>query len=83
MLRQDIFAWVKKRYGTEPDYPWNDGNAVLRHKENNKWFALIMEVGRDRLGLQRGRGCDQCEVRAAAYRLSAGEGRIPSCLSHE
>ena len=51
MTRQDIFAWAKRRYGTEPDYPWGDNSAVLRHKENNKWYGLIMEVGRDKLGL--------------------------------
>ena len=36
MNRQEIFEWVKATYGTEPDYPWNDWNAVLRHKDNNK-----------------------------------------------
>lgn len=51
MTRQDIFAWAKRRYGTEPDYPWGDNSAVLRHKENNKWYGLIMEVGRDKLSL--------------------------------
>lgn len=51
MTRQDIFSWVKQQYGTEPDYPWGDNNAVLRHKENNKWYGLIMEVGRDKLSL--------------------------------
>ncbi len=51
MNRQDVFAYVKKAYGTEPDYPWMDENAVMRHKENNKWYGLIMEVGRDKLAL--------------------------------
>lgn len=51
MTRQEIFSWVKEQYGTEPDYPWGDNNAVLRHKGNNKWYGLIMEVGRDKLGL--------------------------------
>ena len=49
--RQEVFAWVKQQYGTEPDYPWQDGNAVLRHKRNRKWYGLVMEVGREKLGL--------------------------------
>lgn len=49
--RKEVFAWVVQQYGTEPDYPWQDGNAVLRHKGNRKWYGLIMEVGRDKLGL--------------------------------
>lgn len=28
-----------------------DWNAVLRHKENNKWYRLIMEIEQNKLGL--------------------------------
>ena len=49
--RQDIFSYAKTTYGTEPDYPWFDTNAVLRHKDNRKWYGLVMEVGRGKLGL--------------------------------
>lgn len=51
MTRQKVFDYVKKKYKTEPDYPWFDNNAVLRHKGNNKWYGLIMEVRRGRLGI--------------------------------
>lgn len=51
MNRQEVFSYVKRKYGTDPDYPWFDINAVLRHAANNKWYGLIMEVGRDKLGL--------------------------------
>ncbi len=51
MSRQEIFRWVKRQYGTEPDYPWQDDNAVLRHRKNRKWYGLIMGVGRHGLGL--------------------------------
>lgn len=51
MNRQQIFDYVKQRYKTEPDYPWADGNAVLRHKENNKWYGVVLKVGFDKLSL--------------------------------
>ena len=51
MTRQEVFAYVKQRYGTEPDYPWMDSNAVLRHADSKKWYAVILEVRRDKLGL--------------------------------
>lgn len=51
MDREKVFIQVKRKYGIEPDYPWNDDNAVLRHPENRKWFAVILRVGRDKLGL--------------------------------
>jgi len=51
MERREVFNWVLQEYGTEPDYPWHDWNAVLRHRDNNKWYGVILEVGRDKLGL--------------------------------
>lgn len=51
MSREDLFEWVRKQYGTDPDYPWKDENAVLRHQENNKWYGLVMKVGGDKLGM--------------------------------
>lgn len=39
MTRKQLFEWVKEEYGTDPDYPWQDWNAVLRHKDSRKWYA--------------------------------------------
>ncbi len=52
-MRQNVFDYIKKKYNAEPEYPWKryDGNAVFRHDDNNKWFALVMCVQRCRLGL--------------------------------
>lgn len=49
--RSELFEWVKETYGTAPDYPWNDWNAVLRHAESKKWYAVILEVSVQKLGL--------------------------------
>ena len=51
MDKQELFAWALETYGTQPDYPWMDGNAVLRHQPSRKWYAVVMKVGRQKLGL--------------------------------
>ena len=53
MTREAVLQYVLQQYGVSPDYPWDDleDAAVLRHRENRKWFALIMGVGRDKLSL--------------------------------
>lgn len=51
MNRQAVFEWVNQQYGTDPDYPWKDDNAVLRHKENKKWYAVVLQVSKDKLGI--------------------------------
>lgn len=52
-MREKVFSHIRKQYKTSPEYPWGtyEKNAVFRHSDNKKWFALVMEVGRDRLGL--------------------------------
>lgn len=57
-MRDFVFAYIKKKYKILPDYPWMkyDDNAVFRHGDNRKWFALVMGVKREKLGLS-GEGC--------------------------
>ena len=63
MERKELFEWAKETYGTEPDYPWNDWNCVLRHKHNNKWYALIMEIEETKLGLNSDKIVDVLNVK--------------------
>ena len=53
MNREELEAYILNHYSTEPDYPWADTPraAVFRHTGNRKWFALMMEVPREKLGL--------------------------------
>ena len=61
MDRQTVFDYMKKKYKVLPEYPWRryDGNAVFRHTDNKKWFALVMDVQREKLGLS---GKDEIDV---------------------
>lgn len=53
MQREEIFQYVKNQYGTEPEYLWKDNPdaAVLRHHPSNKWYAILMKVPGEKLGL--------------------------------
>ena len=52
-MKDEVFAYIKKKYEVSPEYPWRryPDNAVFRHADNNKWFALVMEVSGDKLGV--------------------------------
>lgn len=63
MERKELFEWAKETYGTEPDYPWNDWNCVLRHTHNNKWYALIMEIEEKKLGINSERVIDVLNIK--------------------
>ena len=53
MDRKQLLDYTRSRYGAEPEYLWaNDPLAfVLRHQSNKKWFAVVLDVPRSRLGL--------------------------------
>ena len=53
MKREEIFEYVKKQYGTIPEYLWKSSpkSAILRHK-NGKWYAAILRVEKSKLGLK-------------------------------
>ena len=52
-MKERLFDHIKKKYKVKPEYPWRKypDYAVLRHMDNNKWFALVAEVERTKLGL--------------------------------
>lgn len=44
--REEIIKYIKDKYNVNPEYLWEDtpDAAIFRHKNNNKWFGLIMKV---------------------------------------
>lgn len=52
--RDRLFDYVRKKYRAEPEYLWQryPNYAVFRHADNRKWFGLVMDVRRDKLGLE-------------------------------
>ena len=52
-LAKQVFDYVLKQYGTQPEYLWKSypDYAVLRHADNRKWYAIVMNVEKTSLGL--------------------------------
>lgn len=52
-LRKNILDYANKKFGNIPEYLWFrfPQFAVLRHTDNGKWYAIIMDVPREKLGL--------------------------------
>ncbi len=61
MTREEFFELVEDEFAVKPDYPFNKDfvSAVFRHKSNRKWFALLMQVPKNRLGFD---GTENVEV---------------------
>ena len=52
MNRREFFEYCAERYGTSPDYPFDEDfqTAVLRHADTRKWYAIVMKVSRRKFG---------------------------------
>lgn len=53
-IKEKVFEYISGKYLVKPEYPWEkyDQSCVFRHKENGKWFGLIMDVRGDKVGLE-------------------------------
>ena len=53
MDTNELIELVRETYGVEPEYLWPayPEAFVFRHAENRKWFAVVMEAERSKLGL--------------------------------
>lgn len=51
--REDLKKYIAEVYDTDADFPWMKypNHMVFRHRNNQKWFALVMEVSKEKLGL--------------------------------
>lgn len=83
MNRMEWERFILDRYGVAPDHPWEKypNFAVFRHGENRKWFALMMDVTRDKLGLQGVERLDVVNLRCGpllAGSLRAEPGIFPA-----
>ena len=53
MNRAELEQFIQNNYSVEPEYPWAryPSYEVFRHDNNKKWFALLMDVPKSKLGL--------------------------------
>ena len=64
-FRRVVFDYAKENYGTEPEYLWEKtpDSAVLRHSSNNKWYAAVLDVQKNKLGLEGNEVVDILDVK--------------------
>ena len=53
MSREELEKYINEKYNIIGENPWvsHPSFEVFRHKSNKKWFAVIMEIPRFKIGL--------------------------------
>ena len=66
MTRKDLIQHIANIYSTEAEYPFESSpdTIVFRHHNNKKWFAIIMTISKDRLGLKSTDNIDIVNVKS-------------------
>ncbi len=51
---KEVIEYVEQRYGDKLEFLWEkfDDNAIWRNKQNNKWYAVLLIVPENKLGLK-------------------------------
>ena len=52
---QELFTYAKDFFGDSPEYLWEKypDTAVLRHQDNKKWYAVVMQISYRKLGVDK------------------------------
>jgi predicted DNA-binding protein (MmcQ/YjbR family) len=77
-LKDDFIAWIKSKFGAEPDYPWPDDApySFVFRCPNEKWFVLVMRIKYCQLGLT---GDENVWV----VNMKADQDSIPNLVNHK
>lgn len=67
LQRERITAHLRDTYGTEAEHLWAQypEYSVFRHPISQKWYALIMDIPRSRLGLDGEEKVDVLDVKCS------------------
>lgn len=60
-----MIKYIAETYNADAEYPWrtDPASCVFRHNNNQKWFALIMNVSKEKLGLTESGALDILNVK--------------------
>ena len=81
--RQRVTEYIRDRYAAEAEYLWAKypNYAVFRQPASRKWFALVMDIPRNRLGLEGDGDVDIMDVKCGSLMvgsLLAQDGFLPA-----
>lgn len=83
ITRKDILRYADENYHTKPEHLWEKypTSEILRHDRNRKWYALITDVPRNKVGLKGDQPIDILNVKCEpdmVFALSPQEGFAPA-----
>ena len=71
--RERITQYIQDTYRTQAEYLWADspGNAIFRHSASRKWYAAMMRVLPEKLGLAEGEALDVMDIKCSTIMIGS------------
>ena len=71
--RELITQYIQDTYGTQAEYLWADspGNAIFRHSASRKWYAAMMRVLPEKLGLAGEEALDVMDIKCSTIMIGS------------
>lgn len=66
-----VIQYVSGKYGTPLEFLWKKSpdNAIYRRKDNQKWYAAILTVARNKIGLEGSGNIEILDLRSEPMQL--------------
>ncbi len=61
----EVISYIKEKYNDDFEFLWEkyDDSAIVRNKDNNKWYAAILTVAENKLGIDSDRIVEVIDLR--------------------
>ena len=71
--RERITQYIQDTYGSQAEYLWADspGNAIFRHPASKKWYAALMRVLPEKLGLAGEETLNVMDIRCSTIMIGS------------
>lgn len=70
---KEIISYIKQKYGDELEFLWQkfSGNAIVRRSDNDKWYAVFLQVQKNKIGLSGDEMIEILDVRAESDEIES------------
>lgn len=70
-ITKKVLEYIRDKYGDEEEYLWEKfpDTAAIRNKKNNKWYAVVMVIEEDKLGINGNNKVEVIDLRYHKYNI--------------
>ena len=73
MQKERIMQYIQDRFGAEAEHLWAKypDYSVFRHPASKKWFGIVMDISRGKLGLEGDGAADILDIKCSPLMIGS------------